>query len=144
MSLDYLDYVSATEEQLKTLEYKLLNEGFDTILFTKTIGVEDRIIYKENFDSSKETYTRFQEDYLRYQDMFYNPKYYHEYSVYNAVTSMYCICPTKDRELIWKGYIDIIDIQDIDTSIKDYVRLVIVVLEEQDLLESLSNGPETK
>ena len=123
-----------TEEELKALENQLLNGGFDTVLFTKVIGVEDKIDYKTNYDGYDKTYTRFKEDYLKYQDAYYNPDYYNEYTVYHAETSMYCICPEKDRELIWKGYIDIMDPQSIDETINDYVRLVIVVLEEQSLI----------
>lgn len=123
-----------TEEELKALETKLINDGFDTILFTKVIGVEDKIAYKKNYDGYDGTYRRFSDDYLRYQDAFYNPDYYEEYTVYHTETSMYCICPTKDRELIWKGYIDIMDPQSINETVNDYVSLVIVVLEEQQLI----------
>lgn len=125
---------SRTEEELKALESQLLNDGFDTVLFTKVIGTEDKIDYKTNYDGYDKTYRRFKEDYLKYQDAYYNPDYYNEYVVYHAETSMYCICPEKERELIWKGYIDIMDPQSMDETINDYVRLVIVVLEEQKLL----------
>ena len=111
-------------------------------MFTKIIGVEDKIVYKKNYGGFDETYRRFNEDYLMNQDIFYNPDYYEEYTVYNAETSMYCICAGKDRELIWKGYIEIIDPQSIDTTINDYVRLVIVVLEEQQLINLKINIEE--
>ncbi|TGV04325.1 hypothetical protein [Flavivirga rizhaonensis] len=126
-----------TEEELKTLEIKLINDGFDTVLFTKVIGVEDKIAYKKNYDDYDSTYRKFSDDYLKYQDAFYNPDYYEEYTVYHTETSMYCICPTKDRELIWKGYIDVMDPQSIHETVNDYVRLVIVVLEEQQLISPI-------
>lgn len=141
MSLDYLGAKftsnTKTEADLKALESSLLDDGFDTILFTKVIGVEDKIVYKENYRKYDNTHKKFSEDYLKYQDAFYNPDYYEEYTVYNTETSMYCICPTKDRELIWKGYIDIIDPQSINETIEDYVSLVVVVLEEQQLVNPL-------
>ncbi|MDG1730393.1 MAG: hypothetical protein P8K68_08805 [Algibacter sp.] len=123
-----------TEEELRALEGDLIMDGFDTVLFTKVIGVEDRIIYKKNYDGFDSTHRRFTEDYLMYQDAFYNEDYYEEYTVYHTETAMYCICPTKDRELIWKGYIDVMDPQSINETVNDYVRLVIVVLEEQQLI----------
>ncbi|MFL1012182.1 hypothetical protein [Flavisericum labens] len=133
-----------TEENLKKLENKLLSNGFDTILFTKVIGVEDVIAYKENYDGYDETYKRFSEDYLKYQDAYYNPDYYNEYTVYHAETSMYCICPTKDRELIWKGYIDIVDPKSINETINNYVNLVMAVLEDQQLISpKVLNTPKT-
>jgi hypothetical protein len=126
-----------TEEEFKMLETKLINDGFDTVLFTKVIGVEDKIAYKKNYDGYDNTHMRFSDDYLKYQDAFYNPDYYEEYMVYHTETSMYCICPTKDRELIWKGYIDITDPESISKTVNDYVRLVIVVLEEQQLINPI-------
>ncbi|WP_339895457.1 hypothetical protein [uncultured Algibacter sp.] len=123
-----------TEEELKALEGNLIMDGFDTILFTKVIGVEDKIVYKTNYDGYDRTHRKFREDYLMYQDAFYNPDYYEEYTVYHTETAMYCICPTKDRELIWKGYIDVMDPESIRETVNDYVRLVIVVLDEQQLI----------
>lgn len=138
MSLDRFDANMTTEhktaEELKALENALIADGFDTILFTKVIGVEDKIMYKENFDDYDRTYKNFKEDYLMYQDAFYNPDYYYEYSIYHSVTSLYCICPTKDRELIWKGYIDITDPQSVKEIVNDYTRLIVVALEEQLLI----------
>jgi len=126
-----------TEDELKALENDLIRDGFDTILFSKVIGVEDRIAYSKNYDVYDETFKKFREDYLRYQDIYYNPDYYEEYIIYHAETSMYCICPTKDRELIWKGYVDIVDPQSINKSVKDYVNQVIKVLEEQVLINPI-------
>lgn len=133
-SLDIFKTEKMTERELKELEYDLIDKGFDTVLFSKIIGVEDKIIYLENYDSYDETYRKFREDYLRYQDVFYNPDYYNEYTVYHAETSMYCICPTKERELIWKAYIDIVDPDSTDKTISNYVNIVIAVLEEEQLI----------
>ena len=126
-----------TEDELQVLENDLIRDGFDTILFSKVIGVEDRIAYSKNYDVYDETFKKFREDYLRYQDIYYNPDYYEEYIIYHAETSMYCICPTKDRELIWKGYVDIVDPQSINKSVKDYVNQVIMALEEQALINPI-------
>ncbi|WP_299113970.1 hypothetical protein [uncultured Winogradskyella sp.] len=127
-----------TEEELNTLESNLIADGYDTIIFSKVIGVEDKIAYTKNFDVYDETFVRFKEDYLRYQDIFYNPDYYEEYTIYHAETSMYCICPTKDKELLWKGYIDIVDPQNIDKTVNDYVKLIIATLEQQQLVNPMT------
>ncbi|MGK0412094.1 MAG: hypothetical protein ACJA1B_000283 [Polaribacter sp.] len=138
MSLELFDPSLRTEkmtqEELKEFENKLANDGFDTVLFTKTIGVEDKVAYKKSYYNYDETYRRFKDDYLMYQDIYYNPEYYDEYTVYHAETSLYCICPTKDRALIWKGYIDIIDPQSIEETVNDYVNLVLLVLEKEMLI----------
>lgn len=141
MSLDFFEPSFTTgkrsEEELDVIEADLINNEFDTILLTKIIGVEDKIAYRYDYDGYDSTYIKFSEDYLMYQDIFYNPDYYDEYTVYHTETSMYCICPTKERELIWKGYIDIKDPQSIQKAINDYVSLVIVVLEEQQLINTI-------
>jgi hypothetical protein len=124
-----------TEADLNALENQFIADGFDTILLTKIIGVEDKIAYRENYKGYDETYRKFKEDYLMYQDIYYNPDYYENYVIYNAETSMYCICQTKDRELIWKGYINITDPRSVEKTVNDYVNLALIVLEEEQLIQ---------
>ena len=133
-----------TEADLKALEDKLMDDGFDTILLTKVIGVEDKIEYKTNYDGFDETYTRFKEDYLRYQDAYYNPDYYHEFSIYHTETSLFCICPDNPRELIWKGYIDVTDPKSINDTVSDYVRLVVIILDEEQLINPGFEVPDAE
>ncbi|WP_298895288.1 hypothetical protein [uncultured Psychroserpens sp.] len=146
MGLNVLDQTpktdKMTEDELIALESQLIADGFDTILFTKIIGVEDKIKYRKNYKGRDETYRKFKDEYLMYQDVFFNPDYYEDYKIYKAETSMYCICPTKDRELIWKGYIDITDPESIEKAVNDYVRLVIVVLEEEQLINRINTQKE--
>lgn len=59
-----------TEEELKALENNLVNDGFDTVLFTKVVGVEDKIEYKKNYDGYDSTYRKFREDYLNIKTHF--------------------------------------------------------------------------
>lgn len=127
-----------TENELDSLEQQLLQDGFDTIIFSKVVGSEDKIVYTKNFDVYDETFIKFKEDYLRYQDSFYNPEYYEEYTVYHAETSVFCICPTKERELLWKGSINIVDPQSIDKTINDYINLIIEALETEQLLSPIA------
>ena len=138
MSLDFFSSTLKTEkmtfEELNVLEKQLLLDGFDTVLFTKVIGVEDKIVYKKNYDNYDKTYRRFKDDYLMFQDIYYNPEYYNEYTVYHAETSLYCMCPSKDRELIWKGFIDVVAPQSIEETVDDYINLLMLVLEEENLL----------
>jgi len=141
-SLKYFDSSfltqSITEEQISELENTLIENGFDTILLTKIIGVEDKEVYSKNFDDYDETHRRFKEDYFTHQDILDNPEYYNRYKVFHSETSMYCICPSKDRELIWKGFIDIIDPEEINKTVTDYVTLILAVLEEQSLINFVS------
>ena len=122
-----------TEADLKALEDSLIADGFDTILLTKVIGVEDKIAYKSNYEGFEPGYTKFKEDYLKYQDAYYNPDYYEEYSIFHTETSLYCICPKNPRELIWKSSIDVTDPESIEETVSEYVQLVIIILDEEQL-----------
>ncbi|WP_223442016.1 hypothetical protein [Polaribacter litorisediminis] len=120
--------------ELQTIENILAANYFDAILFTKLIGSETKLAYSNTFKNSKYLNLKFKEDYYEHQEIFYNHKYYDKYKVYHAETSLFCICPTKDRELVWKGYIDISSPTSAEKSLKDYVKVLISALEEQLLL----------
>jgi len=123
-----------SEEALKKIENKLLDEGFGSVLFTKIIGVEDKIMFSEAYSDFENTHRGFKDDYFINQDIYHNRKYYDKYKVYHAETSLYCICPEEASELIWKGYIDIIDPNSIKETVDDYINLVLFVLEEEQLI----------
>ena len=125
-----------TEEELKQVENTLIENGYDTVLFTKIVGVENKVT---NYSDNRDTYKKFNEDYLQHQDIYYKPQYYESYKVFHAETSLYCLCPTKDRELIWKGFIDITDPDNVDETVTDYVELLLFILEEQHLIETVYN-----
>jgi len=131
-------------QELKIIENILVSNGFNSVLFTKVIGVEDKIKYKENFDGYDATYRKFKDDYLKYQDIFYNPEYYDEYTIYHTETSLYCICQTKGRDLIWKGYLDISDPFSVENTVDQYVNLLLFVLEEQQLINPLLKKEKIK
>lgn len=143
MSLDFLEPESRTdnmsETELQQLESSLTDAGFDTVLISKIIGVEDKISYKSNYRDQLETNKNFKDDFLMYQDQFYNPEYYDEYTIYHAETAMYCICPTEERSLIWKGFINITDPVSIDKTVTEYANLVIAILEAQQLVLPITN-----
>ena len=138
MSLEVFSASLTTDEkseaELKELENKLIDDGFDSILFSKLIGIDDKITYNSTYKDLNYTYRSFRDDYYTNQDIYFNPEYYIKYKVYHAETSLYCICPVKDRELIWKGYIDIVDPENTKRSIDDYVDLVMYALEQEQLL----------
>ena len=123
-----------TESELKAMEKQLIDDGFDTILFSKVIGVEDKNSFVQAYKNYENTHRGFMDEYYIHQNIYYDPDYYEAYKIYHAETLLYCICPTKDRELIWKGYIDIVAPESIQESVDDYVDLVIAILEQQQLI----------
>lgn len=123
-----------TEKELDAVEQSLLDKDFDAILFTKIVGSETRQSFKKNVNDFYKNRYGFNEDYRRHQEIYYDEAYYESFTVYHAETSLYCICAGKERSLIWRGSIDIIDPQDIERTIDDYVKLVVLAMEDQDLI----------
>jgi len=123
-----------TEKELNDVEQSLLDKDFDAILFTKIVGSETRQSFKKTVNDFYKNRDGFNEDYRRHQDIYYNDEYYESFTIYHAETSLYCICAGKERSLIWRGSIDIIDPQDIERTVEDYVKLVVLAMEDQDLI----------
>lgn len=123
-----------TEEELDYVEQSLLDKGFDAILFTKIIGSEDRRSFMKSISSWDNYQGRFNDDYLDHQEIYYDEGYYDTFTVYHAQTTLYCICEGKERAMIWRGSIDITDPTNIEKSVRDYIKLVVLALEEQDLI----------
>lgn len=123
-----------TENDLDAVEESLLDKDFDAILLTKITGSEDRENFIKSISNWDDHQTGFNDDYLEHQGIYYDENYYDSFTVYHAETTLYCICDGKERAMIWRGIIDITEPENIDKAIKDYIKLVVKTLEEQDLL----------
>jgi hypothetical protein len=123
-----------TEKELDDVERSLLDKDFDAILVTKILGSESRDSFRNTVAKLNKNPNGFKDDYLRDQGIYYDSEYYEKYTVYHAETSLYCICEGKERSLIWRGTIDIYDPDNIEKTIGDYVKMVIMAMEEQDLV----------
>lgn len=146
-SLDVFD-VSFTdsrksEEELDNVERSLLDKDFDAILFTKITGSEDRQTFRKNIAQWNNYKGRFRDDYLGHQGIYYDTDYYDKFTVYHAETSLYCICEDKERALIWRGSIDVTDPKNIEKTVDDYVKLVVIAMQEQDLIFRKNEGKVT-
>lgn len=123
-----------SEEEIKVIENILTSNFFDAVLLSKVKGIEDKVLYTEHYKRDEYLNVKFKDDYYIHQEILGNPNYYEKYKVYHAETSLYCICPTKDRELMWKGSIDIIDPTYAEETIDNYINLLMLAFEEQNLL----------
>ena len=137
-SLDVFDVsftdTRKTEKELDDVEQSLLDKDFDAILFTKVVGSEDKESFLKSISRWNNYQGRFNDDYLSHQDIYYDQGYYDKFTVYHAETTLYCICEGKERSMIWRGSIDISDPKNIQKTIKDYIKLVVTAMEEQDLI----------
>jgi len=123
-----------TEKDLDAVEQSLLDKDFDAILLTKITGSEDRENFIKSISRWDDHQSRFNDDYIEHQGIYYDENYYEKFTVYHAETTLYCICEGKERAMIWRGIIDITDPDNINKAIKDYIKLIMVALEDQDLI----------
>lgn len=123
-----------SEAELDMVEQSLLDKGFDAILFTKITGSENRENFLKSMSRWEDGRVRFNDDYLEHQGIYFDNTYYENFKVYFAETTLYCICEGKERAMIWRGIIEIMDPSNVNKAIKDYVKLVVTALEEQDLI----------
>ena len=123
-----------SEEELDDVEQSLLDKDFDAILFTKILGAENKETFRKEITDIDNFNAKFKDDYISHQDIYYDENYYDEYKVYHVETSLYCICVGKERQLIWRGIIDITDPSNTKKAIDDYIKLVVFAMEEQDLI----------
>lgn len=137
-SIDVFDVeftiTARTEDELDDVEQLLLDRDFDAILFTKVLGSENVQSFRQRMAELDSYYGKFRDDYLTHQDIYYDTDYYDQYTVYHAETSLYCICVGKERELIWRGAIDITDPIDLKRTIDDYIKLVVLAMGEEDVI----------
>ncbi|MHA7863556.1 hypothetical protein [Flagellimonas marinaquae] len=137
-SIDLFDveFTSAerSEQELAEVEEQLLDKGFDAILFTKLVGMENRRTFKEHLNDMDKLFMRFSTDYLEHQDIYYDPEYYDTFSIYHAETSLYCICIGKEIELIWRGEVNVTEPNNINKAIDSYIKLVTKSMGEVDVI----------
>lgn len=123
-----------SEEELSQVEQQLLDKGFDAILFTKVVGTENKRTFRERMRNLNNMYDNFSNDYLNHQDIYYDSEYYETFNIYQTETSLYCICVDKDRELIWRGNIDVSEPANMDKTIDSYIKLISEKMKEQEVL----------
>ncbi|WP_435579938.1 hypothetical protein [Gilvibacter sp.] len=136
-SVDFFESSFLVKEQseadLDAIEIQLLDAGFDAILFTKIIGVTEKVTMVQSFRDIGETFDGFAQDYLISQKYYETRSVPQEYTLYHTQTNLYCICPGEARELLWSGNIDVVN-GNFRRNINDYVQLLVSTLKEAQLV----------
>ncbi|WP_213522826.1 hypothetical protein [Nonlabens sp.] len=127
-----------TEEELEDLEALLLSQGYDAVLVSKVIGAEDKITLVQSYRNLNKTFDNFGSDYYSNQDLDNIEDQIENYVVYHAQSVLYCICPENKRQVIWRASIDVTKLDSDKKAIKEYIKMLLWTLEEQDLLISSS------
>lgn len=125
-----------SEEEIDAMKDELIAKGFDAVVVTAVIGVDDKREYQPGtYYPMGYSWYRFGRYYFRYQPMYYDPGYYNDYRVYHVETSIYNIKEDKDKSLIWVGAFDIVDPSSISATVNEYVERIVRQLEKEGLID---------
>ncbi|RKN80205.1 hypothetical protein [Ulvibacterium marinum] len=128
-----------SEEEIDAMEEKLIANGFDAVVITAIIGVDDKRSYNSGYYTFGYHWYRFGPYYYRFQDLYYTPDYYSDYQVYHVETSIYNIKEDMDKSLVWVGTFDIVDPVNITSTVDDYVERIIIQLEREGVIEKANS-----
>jgi hypothetical protein len=126
--------VEKSEKELGEIEKQLFDAGFDAVLFSTVTGSENKVSTVQSFKNLSQTLDSFRDYYYSNQHIYYEDDNRETYKIFHTETALYCICPGKGRELLWKGYFDIVDPQKMKLAVSKYVKVLIRGLKEQQLL----------
>jgi hypothetical protein len=125
--------VQRTEEEIEAMRADLLAKGFDAVIITAGIGVDEKTSYSPGYYDIDYRWYRFGRYYYRYQNIYYTPGYYDDYQVYHIETSIYNLKEDAARSLVWVGTFDIVDPHGIGGTVENYVSRIIKQLERKQL-----------
>ncbi|MCW5519810.1 hypothetical protein J1N09_08160 [Aureitalea sp. L0-47] len=122
-----------TDDELSTIEGRLLDAGFDAVMISRITGTEEKVTTVQAVRGFVNDFQNFK-DYYRTNQNLYRRNNTQSYKVYHTETTVFCICPGKERELLWRGRIDIVDPYNRERNVNEYVRTLLNNLKEKELV----------
>ncbi len=122
-----------TEEDLQHIENQLFNTDFDAVIFSKLTGQSSQLSIGQSYRNLSKSWESFRDHYGTNASV-YSLEEVEEYPVYFTETSLYCVCPQRERDLIWRGKINIVNPSGSASVIRDYVKLIVKTLKSHNLL----------
>ncbi|MEZ4858176.1 MAG: hypothetical protein R2781_05140 [Flavobacteriaceae bacterium] len=136
-SIDFFENVfqveEKTEKEMDLIENSLLEAGFDSVLFSKVTGSEEKVTMTQAISNFSSEFLNFKEYYVENQNV-YTSRQTESYKVFHTETTVFCICEGKERELLWKGKIDLVGPEKSNKAIKEYVRVLIKSLKQSEIV----------
>jgi len=120
-----------TEEDITKEVEKLSNKGFDAVLISAVKGVDEKTTYSGDTFVRDYYWRRFGRYYYLYQDAYFVEGYYNKYKVYNIEAALYDLKSDNEKSLVWVASYNIVDPKKIDTTVNDYVSVIIASLEKE-------------
>lgn len=106
-SVDYFTQrkdVFISQEDIDDAEEDLINQGFDTILISKVVGTDEQKTLLQTILKLNKAYSGFSDNEIHQKPSF-DEEFDKNQVLYITETAMYCICPKKEKSLIWKTQI---------------------------------------
>lgn len=121
--------------EIDTLKKELLNKGYDAIAITAVVGIDDKQDYSSGYYTIGNNWYRFGRYYYRFQNVYYTPEYYSNYKIFHIETSIYNLKTDDDESLVWVGTFDIVDPNNITSTIEDYVKRIMLQMEKEGIIK---------
>ncbi len=124
-----------TEENIQKEIDKITTNDFDAILISAVKGVDEKVMYNTNYYNNY--YYRihpFRHYYYMHQDVYFDGGYYNKYKIYHVETSLYKLNANKDKSLIWVTSNKIIEPSSINTTVNDFVTVIIKSLKKERII----------
>ncbi|MGO4918028.1 hypothetical protein [Maribacter spongiicola] len=121
--------------EIDSLKKELLNKGYDAIAITAVVGIDDKQDYSSGYYTIGNNWYRFGRYYYRFQNVYYTPEYYSNYKIFHIETSIYNLKTSDDESLVWVGTFNIVDPNNITSTIEDYVKRIILQLEKEGVIK---------
>lgn len=116
-----------SEADLDAIEDQLILYGFDAVLVSKITGYEEKVSLVHAYREYSQNLNNFRDYYFTNQYIYQEPADT-SYKIYHSETVAFCLCEGEERELLWRGHIDIIDPTSAEGNITDYIRTLINAL----------------
>ncbi|QAA80528.1 hypothetical protein EI546_01745 [Aequorivita sp. H23M31] len=100
---------------------ELRKAGFDAVIFSKITGRERRVSLAQSYRNLASTLETF-DDYYNENRSIHKSEDLEGYPVLITETSLYCLCPDKNNDLVWRGSIEVKNTQNSRELIRDYVN----------------------
>lgn len=123
-----------TEENIQIEVDSLSKKGFDAILISTVLGVDEKTTYDLDFYNYGPYNNHFNKYYFLNQDPYHLNRQYENYKVYHIEILLFNLINNTEKSLVWVASYDIVDPKKMNATIKDCVTAIVFSLEEEGLI----------
>lgn len=121
-----------SRDEIKTLQEKLVGDGFDKAMITTVVGIEETELHQhEDYSITHHDFYRFGRYYYQVQQMY--PEEQSTFKTYHVETAVYNLIDGEEDNLEWVGAFDVVAPDDLNYAVEDYVKRIIKQLKKEDL-----------